>query len=73
MNTPSNYYVTTFYKFLKLADVPAVQKDLEDKAAALDVKGLIILGSEGFNSTCAATSVESFEAWKQFIRTLSIW
>jgi UPF0176 protein len=69
MNTPSNYYVTTFYKFLKLADVPAVQKDLEDKAAALDVKGLIILGTEGFNSTCAATSVESFEAWKQFIRT----
>jgi UPF0176 protein len=69
MNTPLNYYVTTFYKFLKLADVPAIQKDLEDKAAALDVKGLIILGSEGFNSTCAATSLESFEAWKQFIRS----
>jgi hypothetical protein len=68
MTTTSNYYVTTFYKFLVLADVPAVQKDLENKAEELNVKGLIILGTEGFNSTCAAPSVESFEAWKQFIR-----
>lgn len=68
MNMPaSNYYVTTFYKFLKLADPAAVQKDLENKASDLDVKGLIILGAEGFNSTCAAPSAESFIAWKQFI------
>ncbi|MFS4460040.1 rhodanese-related sulfurtransferase [Bdellovibrio sp. HCB2-146] len=68
MTSSSNYYVTTFYKFMKLADVPAVQKDLENKAEELNVKGLVILGTEGFNSTCAASSVESFEAWKQFIR-----
>jgi Predicted sulfurtransferase len=65
---PSNYYVTTFYKFLVIADPAKVQKDLEDKADELNVKGLIILGTEGFNSTCAAPSVESFESWKQFIR-----
>lgn len=64
----SNYYVTTFYKFLKLADPAAVQKDLENKADELNVKGLIILGTEGFNSTCSAASAESFEAWKNFIR-----
>lgn len=68
MAATSNYYVTTFYKFIKLADVPAVQKDLETKADELNVKGLVILGTEGFNSTCAAASLESFEAWKQFIR-----
>lgn len=68
MTATSNYYVTTYYKFLKLADVPAVQKDLENKADELNVKGLVILGTEGINSTCAASSLESFEAWKQFIR-----
>ncbi|WP_415063734.1 rhodanese-related sulfurtransferase [Bdellovibrio sp.] len=68
MTATSNYYVTTFYKFLKLSDVPSVQKDLENKADALNVKGLIILGEEGFNSTCAAPSLESFNSWKQFIR-----
>lgn len=68
MTFSSNYYVTTYYKFIKLADVPAVQKDLENKADELNVKGLVILGTEGFNSTCAASTVESFEAWKQFIR-----
>lgn len=68
MNPTSNYYVTAFYKFLTLADVPAVQKDLEAKAEELNIKGLVILGAEGFNSTCAAPNVESFQAWKQFIR-----
>ncbi|KYG65164.1 hypothetical protein AZI87_11380 [Bdellovibrio bacteriovorus] len=68
MTAMSKHYVTTFYKFLKLSDVPAVQKDLENKADELNVKGLVILGTEGFNSTISASSVESFEAWKQFIR-----
>lgn len=63
----SKYFVTTFYKFLVLNDVPQVQKDLETKAEELNVKGLVILGKEGFNSTCAAPSEESFLAWKQFI------
>lgn len=68
MTATSKHYVTTFYKFLKLSDVPAVQKDLENKAEELNVKGLVILGAEGFNSTISASSLESFEAWKQFIR-----
>ncbi|KYG61136.1 hypothetical protein AZI85_09280 [Bdellovibrio bacteriovorus] len=68
MTATSKHYVTTFYKFLKLSDVPTVQKDLENKADELNVKGLVILGAEGFNSTISASTVESFEAWKQFIR-----
>ena len=31
MTHASNYYVTAFYKFLKLADLPKIQKDLENK------------------------------------------
>jgi UPF0176 protein len=63
----NSYYVTAFYKFLILENLEQIQKDLEAKADELNVKGLIILGHEGFNSTCAATSVESLEAWKAFI------
>lgn len=62
------HYVTTFYKFLKIENPEAVNKDLEAKAEELGIKGLIILGHEGYNSTVSATSPESFEAWKQFIR-----
>ncbi len=63
----ANYYVTAFYKFLTLENPAQIQKDLETKAAEYNVKGLVILGPEGFNSTCAADSLESFNAWKAFI------
>lgn len=69
MIASSNYYVTTFYKFINLSDIPTVQRDLENKADELSVKGLIILGTEGFNSTCAAPSEKSFAAWKEFIKS----
>ncbi len=68
MSESLNYYVTAYYRFTKLADLPAIQKALEDKAEELNVKGLVILGDEGYNSTCAASTKESFEAWKAFIR-----
>ncbi|QDK37900.1 rhodanese domain-containing protein [Bdellovibrio sp. NC01] len=64
----TKHYVTTFYKFLKLANPEQVQKDLENKAEELNVKGLVILGHEGYNSTVSASSQESFEQWKQFVR-----
>lgn len=66
--TLNNYYVTAFYKFLRLEDPSKVQNDLNLKAQQLNIKGLVILGHEGFNSTCAAPSLESFLAWKEFIR-----
>lgn len=62
------HYVTTFYKFLNLSDPAQIQKDLENKAEELNIKGLIILGHEGFNATVSAESAESFAAWKQFVR-----
>ncbi len=68
-NSASSYYVTAFYKFIRLEDPSKVQADLENKAVELKIKGLVILGHEGFNSTCAAPSLESFAAWKEFIRS----
>lgn len=67
LQNSQKYYVTTFYKFLRLQDPEKVQQDLEHKADELNVKGLVILGHEGFNSTCASPSAESFELWKKFI------
>lgn len=66
-NAAQSYYVTAYYKFLKLNDLETIQTKLEEKAVELKIKGLVILGSEGFNSTCAATSKESLNAWKVFI------
>ncbi|QLY27126.1 rhodanese domain-containing protein [Bdellovibrio sp. KM01] len=66
-NAPK-HYVTTFYSFQKIANPEQVKLDLETKAEELNVKGLIILGTEGYNSTVSAVTAESFEAWKQFVR-----
>jgi UPF0176 protein len=64
------YFVTTFYKFKHLANLETYQKALEDKAASLGMRGLVILGSEGVNSTVAAPSEEAMELFKQFVRDL---
>lgn len=69
MSEVLNYYVTAYYRFTKLDDLEGIQKTLEEKAEELNIKGLLILGSEGYNSTVAATSLESLEAWKNFIRS----
>lgn len=73
MSTPSStttYYVTTFYRFQKIASPETVQKQLEEKAAELNVRGLIILGTEGFNSTVSASSVEDMQGFKNFVQGL---
>jgi UPF0176 protein len=63
-----NYYVTTFYKFQTLANPEQVKIDLEAKAESLRVKGLIIIGTEGFNATVSCPVAEGFAEFKQFIR-----
>lgn len=66
----SKWFVFTFYKFKHLTDLESYQKALEDRAAALGVRGLMILGEEGINSTVAAPSKEVMELFKNFLRTL---
>ncbi|RYZ64171.1 MAG: hypothetical protein EOP09_16380, partial [Proteobacteria bacterium] len=59
-----NYYVTTFYKFKTLTDPEQLKIDLESKAAELRVKGLIIIGTEGFNATVACPIQSNFDIFK---------
>jgi UPF0176 protein len=63
----NNYYITTFYQFIKLQDLPKIQKQFEEKALELNIKGLVILANEGFNSTCVSTSIDELDSWKKFI------
>lgn len=65
--TTKRAYITTFYRFMPLTNVEQIQKDLEAKAESLGVRGLVILGNEGINSTVAAPSEEALELFKQWI------
>lgn len=64
-----NYYVTTFYKFKTLSNPEQIKQDLEARAAELRIKGLIILGPEGFNATVSCPLVQNFEEFKNYVRT----
>lgn len=63
------YYVSTFYKFQHLPDPEETKRRLEQKALLNKVKGLIIIGHEGFNATVSSSSSEGMLAFKNFIRT----
>lgn len=67
MNT-AQYAVATFYKFIKISDPIEMQKKLKEAAVLSNIRGLIILGHEGINSTVCAPSSEELEAFKNFIK-----
>lgn len=72
MTTPSAqkavYLISTFYKFQKDENPEKTQLYLEDLATKTNCRGLIIIGTEGFNATICAKTPETFEAFKQGIR-----
>ena len=47
----SEYLVATFYKFTKIDDLAALQKTIEACCIENDVRGIVLLASEGINST----------------------
>lgn len=63
-----NFYITTFYRFLKLTDLEKIQSDLENLSVETDTRGLIILGHEGFNATVSASSAEQLEKFKKSLQ-----
>lgn len=67
-NSKSPYYISTFYKFIKLDNLEKIKLDLIEKAKELNVRGLLILGHEGFNTTCSAKSQESLKSWKEWMQ-----
>lgn len=63
------YLISTFYKFQKDSNPENTKLFLETLAKKINVRGLIIIGPEGFNATVCAKTLESFEAFKLGIRT----
>lgn len=47
--------VATFYHFFKVLDVEQAKTDLESLAKEFDIRGLVILASEGLNTTVAGS------------------
>ncbi len=68
-NGQSRYYIAAFYRFTKLENLEQIQKDLEQIAEKLKVRGLFILGNEGINSTVAAPSEPALSEFKQWLTT----
>jgi UPF0176 protein len=61
------HFVSAFYRFQKLDNLEQIKKDLEDKAESLNIRGLLILGNEGFNTTCSSSSQENLSSFKNWI------
>ena len=59
------YGVTTFYKFVRLDNLPDLKQQLLDKGEELGVIGTILLAPEGINSTIAAPegNIDTFMAY----------
>jgi len=65
----SPYFISTFYKFQKDENPSITKLYLEAQARKANTRGLIIIGSEGFNaSICSKTQID-FENFKQSVRT----
>ncbi len=66
---PKTYFITTFYKFIKLTalayDLKNIKTDLENLASKTETMGLIILGSEGFNATISCATEQGLAEFKK--------
>jgi len=61
------WFVTTFYYFLPLKELEKHKIAWEIKAQELGILGLVIIGPEGFNTTCCAQSQENLETFKKWV------
>lgn len=66
---PLQFFISTFYHFLSIPDPEAFKFELKEKATELNIKGLVIVGHEGFNTTSSSDSFENLETWKAFFKT----
>jgi len=62
------FFISTFYKFQKDADPEKTKLFLETTAVKLNVRGLIIIGGEGFNATVCAKTQASLGLFQQAVR-----
>ena len=62
------YFISTFYNFQKLEDPTKTKEFLEDLATKTNTRGLIIIGTEGFNSTVCSKNEKDLNDFKNGIR-----
>lgn len=70
MTYPSNtppYVVTALYKFVSLPDYEKIQKPLKQFCTSHNIKGTLLLASEGINGTVAGTA-ESITALHAYLK-----
>ena len=63
------YYITTYYKFIPVASVETTKAFFNEIAEKYNIKGLIILAKEGFNSTVSADNQDNLELYKKALLT----
>jgi UPF0176 protein len=68
MSSPQSWHITAVYHFTLVENIPALEKKLTEFAKIQGLTGLVILGAEGLNSTCAAPNVEALQEWKNLLR-----
>ncbi len=61
------YFVSAFYHFTRLENLEAIKADLEKTAEQLSIRGLLILGPEGINTTCSSSSEDNLQAFKAWV------
>ncbi len=61
------YFISAFYHFKRLENLETIKADLEKKADELNVRGLLVLGHEGINTTCSSPSKENLALFKKWI------
>lgn len=63
------HYLTNFFRFFPLdqARILAWKGELEDIAERLEIKGLVVLASDGINATVAAESQPAIEQFKSYL------
>jgi UPF0176 protein len=64
---PAQYAISAFYYFKKLDQLETIKTALEQKARELNIRGLLILGQEGINTTCSSSNHENLEVFKKWI------
>lgn len=63
------FFISTFYHFVPISDPESFKLELKTRAQELNIKGLIILGHEGFNTTSSSANLENLNTWKDFFKT----
>lgn len=69
MNSSENFVVTTFYKFVKLIDLPELKLQLLKFCNEAKIKGTILIAEEGINSTITG-SREAIDNFYKFIKSI---